>query len=75
MALEVRDDTFYVVQLPDGKTLHNTEQEAITHLKGNADDVDPESDDVSVVRVSVEGEDWTIAEMSWQTIALQMMEG
>ncbi|WP_135826426.1 hypothetical protein [Halorussus ruber] len=73
MALEVSNDTFYLVQLPQGKTLHNNEDEAIDYLKNKANDVNPESDDVSVVRVAVEGEDWTIAEMSWQNIALQLM--
>lgn len=62
-----------MVQLPDSETLHQSEKEAIGHLKENADGLDAESDDVNVVRVSVDDGDWTIAEMSWQTIALQMM--
>lgn len=73
MGLEVSEDTFYLVQLPGKNTLHNNESEAIKFLKDNADDVDPDDEQVSVVRISVEGEDWTIAEMSWQTIALQLM--
>lgn len=73
MALEIDNDTFYLVKLPDQKTLHSNEDDAINHLKQNAGGVDPESEEVSVVRVSVEGEDWTIAEMSWQSIALQLM--
>jgi len=75
MTLEVEDGTFFMVELPTGRTLHQTEEGAISHLQDSADDVDPESDDVSVVRVSVEGEDWTIAEMSWQNIALRLMGG
>lgn len=75
MAIQVKDDTFYLVRLPDEKTIHNEEEEAIDYLREHADGVEPESDDVSVVRVSVEGEDWTIAEMSWQTIALELMSG
>lgn len=73
MALEIHDDTFYVVQLPDRKTLHDSEEAAIEHLRENAPDVNPESSDVSVVRVAIENEDWTIAEMSWQNIALRLM--
>jgi hypothetical protein len=73
MNLEVTDGTFYMVQIPDGKTLHQTEKEAIDFLKKHVDNVNPETDDVSVVRVSVENEDWTIAEMSWQNIALRLM--
>lgn len=72
MSLNVTEDTFYMVQVPESKTLHQSEEEAIEYLKQSADGIDPESEDVSVVRVSVD-EDWTIAEMSWQNIALQMM--
>ncbi|MFB6222333.1 MAG: hypothetical protein ABEH86_01500 [Haloarcula sp.] len=75
MALEVENGTFFMVQLPDGQSLHQTEDEAIEYLQNRAGDVDPETDDVNVVRVSVENEDWTIAEMSWQNIALRLMEG
>lgn len=75
MSLEVTDSTFYMVQIPDSESLHQTDEEAIAFLKEHVDDVDPETDDVSVVRISVEDGDWTIAEMSWQNIALQLMGG
>jgi len=74
MTLEVQDGTFFMVQLPNGQSIHQTEDEAIEYLQNRAQDVDPETDDVNVVRVSVENEDWTIAEMSWQNIALRLME-
>lgn len=73
MALSVSGGEFYMVELPSGRTLHKEESEAIDHLQESAEDIDPESEDVSVVRVSVSEGDWTIAEMSWQTIALRMM--
>ncbi|WP_134668874.1 hypothetical protein [Halorussus marinus] len=73
MALEVSNDTFYLVQLPNGKTIHSDEDEAIDYLQNKSNNVDPESEDVSVVKVSVDSGDWTIAEMSWQTIALRLM--
>ena len=73
MALEINENTFFMVKVPGSKTIHQTENDAIDHLQANASDLNPESDDVSVVRVSVEDGDWTIAEMSWQNIALQMM--
>lgn len=75
MTVEVSNDTFFLVRLPNGKTIHNDEDEAIEYLRERASDVDPESDDVGVIRVSVEGDDWTIAEMSWQNIALRLMGG
>lgn len=73
MTMEVKDNDFYMVQLPDSQTLHQTEGDAISHLKKKVEGVNPESDDVSVVRVSVDNDDWTIAEMSWQNIALRLM--
>lgn len=73
MTLEVNNGTFYMVRLPGSDTIHQNEDEAIDHLKGNVENVNPESEDVSVVRVSVENDDWTIAEMSWQNIALRLM--
>jgi len=75
MPLEVTDGTFYMVRLPTSETIHQDEDTAIDFLNQHAEDADPESDAVSVVKVSVEGEDWTIAEMSWQSIALQLMGG
>lgn len=73
MSLEVTDGTFYMVQIPGGDVLHQTEDEAIDFLKEQVDNVDPESEEVSVVRVSIEDGDWTIAELSWQNIALRLM--
>jgi hypothetical protein len=74
MTLEIIDDTFFMVQVPGEKTLHQNEDDAIDHLQDKAEGIDPESSDVSVVRISVDGGDWTIAEMSWQNIALRLMD-
>jgi hypothetical protein len=71
--MEVTDNTFFLVQVPGNKTLHQSEDAAIGHLQDQVKNLDPESDDVSVVRVSVDNDDWTIAEMSWQNIALRLM--
>jgi uncharacterized protein YbjQ (UPF0145 family) len=71
--MEVKNDSFFMVQLPEGKTLHQTKEEAISQLQEQAEGLDAESSDVNIIKVSVENDDWTIAEMSWQTIALQLM--
>ncbi|WP_275882502.1 hypothetical protein [Halorhabdus sp. BNX81] len=71
--MDVNDDTFFMVQLPEGKTLHQTKEEAISQLQQQADGLEAESSDVNIVKIAVEDDDWTIAEMSWQTIALQLM--
>ena len=73
MTMEVKNNDFYMIQLPDSQTIHQTESDAIAHLKEKAEGISPESDDISVVRVSVDDDDWTIAEMSWQNIALRLM--
>lgn len=71
--LQIEDDTFYMIQLPGNKTIHQSEDDAIDYLEDQAEGIDPGSDNVNVVRVSVENDDWTIAEMSWQNIALRLM--
>lgn len=73
MTIEITEDTFFLVQLPGSKTLHEEETEAIEYLQERAEGLEPESDEISVIRVSVDGEDWTIAELSWQNIALRLM--
>lgn len=73
MAMEIRNDTFYMVQLPENKTIHQSEENAIEHLENRAGGINPESEEVSVVQISVNEGDWTIAEMSWQNIALRLM--
>ena len=75
MPLEINDGTFFMVRLPESETVHQEQEDALDYLKQHTKNIDPESDDVSVVKVSVTGEDWTIAEMSWQTIALELMGG
>jgi hypothetical protein len=71
--MEVEDGTFFMVRLPTKQTLHQTEDEAIQFLKENANGLDPEEANVNVVRITVDDDDWKIAEMSWQNIAIRLM--
>lgn len=75
MSLEVTGNEFYLIELPSGKTIHDTEEEAVNHLKDNANDIDPNAENISLLRINFDDEDWTIAEMSWQNIALRLMGG
>lgn len=73
--MKITDKTFYVVQSPDSDHVLPSEAEAIDHLRSNATNVDPESDDLSVVEVSFDNDDWTIKELPWQRIALELLQG
>lgn len=72
--MQVKNQQFYVVQTADESHVLSSESDAIDHLKQNGSAIDPESDDVSVAEVSFAGEDWTIKELPWQQIALQLLQ-
>jgi hypothetical protein len=71
----VNNETFFVVQTPEDDYIVGSEDEAIDQLKDNSDDIDPETDDVTVAQVNYSGNDWEIKELPWQTIALQLLQG
>jgi hypothetical protein len=73
--MNVTDSEFFMVRLPGGESVHDEREGALEHLRANADGLDAENDDVSVVAVSVDGADWQIKEMSWQTVALELLNG
>lgn len=72
--MQVNNERFYVVQTPDNSHVIAEESEAINHLKQNGTDLDPESDEITVVEVTFSGDDWTIKELPWQRIALQLLQ-
>lgn len=72
--MQVQNERFYVVQTPDNDHVLASEDEAIAHLKQNGDGIDPETEDVSVAEVAYGGDDWTIKELPWQRIALQLLQ-
>jgi len=69
----VEDSTFYVVQTPAEDHIVSTESEAISTLQ-DGPEIDPENNDVSVAEVSYGSDDWTIKELPWQRIALQLLQ-
>lgn len=71
--MKIQNETFYVVQTPANDHILSTEAEAIDHLRSNGANLDPETDELSVAEVSFSGEDWTIKELPWQRIALQLL--
>lgn len=71
--MQVSNHTFYVAELDGEMHLFDGREDAISHLK-NTDDLDPESEDVAISEVAVDGEDWTIKQMPWQRIALTLLK-
>ena len=72
--MQVQNERFYVVETPSESHVLPTETDAISHLKEHGGEIDPESDDVNVVEVQFGGSDWTIKELPWQQIALQLLQ-
>lgn len=72
--MKISNDTFHVVTVSDERHIYDAEDDAIDHLRDNTGDINPDDDDVNVVEVTIEGEDWTITELPWQQIALRLLQ-
>jgi len=64
---------FHLVTVNGERTVYEAEADAIDHLRGR--DIDPDTEDVNLVAVTVTGGDWKIRELPWQRIALQLLGG
>lgn len=74
MSLTIDNGTFFYVRERDEETLFKTRPEAIDALRDiDADDLD--EDAISVVKVDVDGMDWSIQQLSWERIALELLRG
>lgn len=73
--MNISDGEFFMTRLPSGDSIHNERSDAIDALRENANGVDPENDDVSVVEVTVDGDDWQIREISGMQIAMELLGG
>jgi len=71
MKLDTR--TFHVVQTTDQDHIVKTEAEAIEILQNGAVDIDGDGDDVSVVKVDYDNDDWAIQSLPWQRIAIKLL--
>jgi len=74
VGMQIDNGEFHVVTVEERRQLFNEEEEAIQHLEDNVSNIDPESDEVSIVQVSVDEDEWSIAEMPWQEIALRLLQ-
>jgi hypothetical protein len=72
--MEIQNDTFYVLEIDDNKEAFPQEEQAVKTLQdevGNG----TEPDGVSIWEVEINGEQWSIQEIPWSNIAIQLMKG
>jgi len=69
--LQVTDNQFHVVETAEEEWIVNSEQKAIDKLASI--DIDPEGDDVKVVKVDHDGGDWAIESLPWQRVAIKLL--
>jgi len=69
--LQVTDNEFHVVETAEEEWIVNSEQAAIDKLASI--DIDPEADDVKVVKVDHDGGDWAIESLPWQRVAIKLL--
>jgi hypothetical protein len=65
----------FFVHLPGRESVHDSREEALDELRSGASTVDTDDPNVSVAEVTVDGNDWQIAELPWQQIALELLNG
>jgi len=71
--LTTADNTFYVLSTTTNDHLFVERSAAIAELQDTVGAA--EDPDVSIAEVTVDGDDWTIKEIPWRTIALELMNG
>lgn len=64
---------FHVVQTPEHDHIVQSETEAIEILQNGKVDIEEETDDVSVMKVDYDRDDWTIQSLPWQRIAIKLL--
>lgn len=72
--MEIKNNEFFMVTVATGRHIYDDEESAINHLRTHSEGIDPKNNDINVVKVSIDSEDWTIKELPWQQIALQLLQ-
>lgn len=72
--MKFTNGTFHVVKTPNNDYIVDSEDEAIDVLKEDATDIQPDSSDVTIVKVTTSEDDWSLKEMPWQEIALRLLK-
>ncbi len=71
--MKLETSTFHVVQTSDQDHIVKTESEAIDILQNGGVDIEGDGDDVSVVKVDYDNDDWAIQSLPWQRIAIKLL--
>lgn len=71
--MKLETSTFHVVQTSDQDHIVKTETEAIDILQNGGVDIEGDGDDVSVVKVDYDNDDWAIQSLPWQRIAIKLL--
>lgn len=71
--MEITNSTLYVSEVKEQQEAHNTETEAIDSIKESIDD-EIVDEDVKIYEVDIDGEEWTIKQVPWSKIALEMIK-
>lgn len=74
MKLKVEGDRFYMVQAGDEKWIHSERDDAIETLKTIVRKSETVPGDASVVEVDVSEDKWSLREVPWSQIALELMK-
>jgi len=74
MELEIKNDTFFVLETSGTKSIFDSEAEAVGKLKTVvAKNPNLNVEQVSIIKVNVKGEKWEMAEIPWSKIAMELM--
>jgi hypothetical protein len=73
--MKLKNRTFVVVQTPDQEDhIVKTETEAINLLQNGDVDIDGAGgDDVSVLKIAYDNDDWAVESLGWQRILFEML--
>jgi len=72
--MNVSDSEFYMARISGEESLHDDRGDAIGQLQESANGLDPETDEFSVIKVAVDGDNWEIQEIAPSKIALELLQ-
>lgn len=74
MTTEISNGEFYLATVNERRTVHNSREDAVGEIAANIDDVDIDSDDISIAEISIDGESWNIKKLSGEKLGLLLIK-
>jgi len=71
--MKIEEGTFYVAQFPESSYVFADQSDAVDKLRENSDKLDEDANGFSVVEVDFSDDDWSVMEIPWQRIAVQLL--